>query len=98
MDSFVHEEMTPRTEQPAFNLPGENTTTHLVCMQLPPFHLFHLEDSREGFEVESRSLVGSDPQLDWNKWSHQKGKEGAWKCGMLWTQGPPIEHLKEKIN
>lgn len=63
----------PCTEQSAFSLPGANTT-HLVGMWSPLFHLLHLEDSQVGLQVESRHLVGSGPQLDRNKRSHQKEK------------------------
>lgn len=61
---------------------------------LPLFHLVHFaQRAWVGLGVERSCLVGSDPRQGRSRRSRQTGRVDAWKCGMLWTQGPPIKHL-----
>lgn len=69
-------------------------------MHLPLFHLVRSEFAQNawvGFGKESRCRAGSDRQQGRSMESRQTGREVAWKCGMLWTQGPPTKHLWECI-
>lgn len=59
-------------------------------MLLPLFHLVRFA-RRE--RVESRCLVGSDPQLGGNRQARRTGRADAWQRGMLWPRGLPTEHL-----
>lgn len=69
-------------------------------MDLPLFHLVRSEFVQYlwvRLGAASRCRAGFDHQQGRSRESRQTGREGAWKCGMLWTQGPPTKHLRKCI-